>query len=370
MTALIHVLGSEIPHHNHTVLTFFAEVLTPALQQPALTREFYVVSNEPELAARYPALRLHCFADKKSLARAVMLAARDPAQRFFLHGQFNPWLWLALLTGKIRTQQVSWHIWGADLYEDAQSWKFKLFYHLRRPAQGRIGRVFATQGDLQYFAQRHPHCAPQRLYFPTKMDPALTGGVRQHDPAQPLTILLGNSGDRSNRHIEALREIHATFGDKVKVQIPLGYPAHNEAYIAQIAEVAQQLYPHGQVELLTEQIPFDRYLTLLAQCDLGYFLFARQQGIGTLCLLIQFGVPFVLSEQNPFCVDLREQGVPVLLSGEPLDVARVCQAQAQLGALDRNQIAFFKPNYLAGWQQALQQAGGDAIASADRGAGA
>ncbi|MGV3345770.1 TDP-N-acetylfucosamine:lipid II N-acetylfucosaminyltransferase [Enterobacteriaceae bacterium LUAb1] len=352
MNRVIHVLGSDIPHHNQTVLRFFNQVLSTAVPCTP-PRRFMVVADDMHRYRDFSALNINVYADKTSLAQAVIKYAQDRTQSFFFHGQFNAAIWLALLTGRIRASQVYWHIWGADLYEDSSRLKFRLFYWLRRMAQRRVAEVFATRGDLDHYQQRYPRVAGTVLYFPVRI--IAEANTRTAPPGAPLTLLVGNSGDRSNRHIAALRNIYHQFGETVKVMVPMGYPDNNAAYIADVIAEGKRWFPPENVHILRDKLDYAAYVRLIAACDLGYFIFERQQGIGTLCLLIQANVPFVLHRNNPFCMDLAEQQIPVLFNDDNITPQAIREARQKMRVINKQQIAFFDPAFITGWKHVLSR---------------
>lgn len=358
MSKLIHVLGSNIPRHNLTLLRFFNEtlaVICPAEQ----TRQFMVVATAGMTFSGCGRLDIERFESKRALTKAlVRRAATAPEERYFLHGQFNSSLWLAMLTGKIYPARISWHVWGADLYEESRRLSHRLFYLLRRRAQGQVGCVFATHGDLACYRQQHPSVSVSLLYFPTRLAENIVRMEKAEAGNRPLTLLVGNSGDPSNRHCQALRSIHHQFGSAVQIIEPMGYPTGNDAYIATVRAEGARYFSEGQVRILTEQLAFNDYLALLLECDAGYFLFRRQQGIGTLSLLIQLGLPFILSRHNPFCQDLIAQQVPLLYDDDLLNPSIIYEMRRRMVAQDPARIAFFYPNIQHGWYQALSIAAG------------
>ncbi|AUI67021.1 MULTISPECIES: TDP-N-acetylfucosamine:lipid II N-acetylfucosaminyltransferase [Glaesserella] len=349
MNHIYHLLSSNIPHHNRTVLAFFQkELLTTLAETPC----FYVV-GEPSLATEFPLLKLHLFSSQRALTQAVIAKFNaEPTAWFVLHGQFNVSLWLAMLCGRVPPQRCTWHIWGADLYEESNSLKFRLFYPLRRLVQHKIAQIWATQGDLVYAHQKlkRDHSQDQRLYFPTK----LPSHFPKKQTSDRLTILLGNSGDPSNRHLAGLSLIKQHFGENVKVYVPMGYPAQNQTYIHQVQQHAKTLFSQGQVEILANKQPFEAYVDLLSRCDLACFLFERQQGIGTICLLTQLQIPVILHRQNPFCLDMEMAGIDFLYADQ-ISQTRVQQVQQNLSQVDLSQVDFFPPNYMSQWVQCLSQ---------------
>lgn len=350
----LHILGSDISHHNHTVLAFFERELLPQLPSPP---HFFVVGRET-LRNEFPSLKLTVLSNQKALAKAVIAkATEEPTLRFFLHGQYNVWLWFAILFGKLPLEQCYWHIWGADLYETSKSWRFQLFYPIRRLAQKRLTKVCGTAGDLHYFSKINPQSNRLLLYFPTKMPDKLP--VPKAEIGEHFTFLLGNSGDKTNQHLGGLHQLKLFVEHNseklLKIVIPMGYPPENQAYIATVAQVAEMLFTKEVGQILTEKLPFKAYLEQLAQCDFGVFPFERQQGVGTICLLIALNIPFALSRKNPFCIDLISQNIPFLYVEEiaELSYEHIAEIKQQLQQLDKSAIHFFPKNYVKEWLEIL-----------------
>lgn len=356
MTVLIHVLGSDILTITEPFCGFST---TRWAATSGHAREFMVAGKDDGLSDSCPALSVQFFPGKNRWRKRSSRKQKLTVSSDFFPRSVQSQTVAGSAGGGIKPSQFFWHIWGADLYELSSGLRYKLFYPLRRLAQKRVGCVFATRGDLSFFAKTHPKVRGELLYFPTRMDPSLNTMANDRQREGKMTILVGNSGDRSNEHIAALRAVHQQFGDTVKVVVPMGYPPNNEAYIEEVRQAGLELFSEENLQVLSEKLEFDAYLTLLRQCDLGYFIFARQQGIGTLCLLIQAGIPCVLNRENPFWQDMTEQHLPVLFTTDDLNEDIVREAQRQLASVDKNTIAFFSPNYLQGWQRALAIAAGE-----------
>nr|BET44699.1 MAG: TDP-N-acetylfucosamine:lipid II N-acetylfucosaminyltransferase [Candidatus Aschnera chinzeii] len=354
MTNIIYILSSNIEHHNKTILHFFNDCLSNTVNNNK--RVFFVVNKNKNFLLKYQNLHIKYFQNQITLSVAIIkLMKSNNNLKFFFHGQFNVFIWIALFIKIINKKQFLWHIWGGDLYETSKLLKFKLLYYLRRLIYKNIECIFGTQGDLIYFSKFNINTIKYILYFPVPIH-VINNLSDKLIKNKVTTILLGNSGDPSNRHIEGLQAIKKQFiNQSIKIIIPAGYPKNNHAYIIKIIQTAKLYFLDHEIIIIKQIIKYHDYCNLLKQCDLAYLIFQRQQGIGTISLLIKFSIPFVIDKKNYFYYDLIQYKIPFIFLDTTFNNKILMQIKKQLIQTKKNTIYFL--NYkliIKQWQNTLK----------------
>ncbi len=206
---------------------------------------------------------------------------------------FQPWL-----------LRKCYHVmWGGDFYNpEAQS-------QIKKKVIRKIGHFIThVKGDFElvkkwYGAKGILHKCfvyPSNLY--TQFDvPQKEGG--------PLNILLGNSCDPSNRHIEVIEKLISLDDGKFCIICPLSYGGmdtyKNEVINQGKAAFGERFKP------LVEFLTIDKYAELIGSVDIAVFAHNRQQAMGNIVMLLGMGKKVYLRTDTSHYLAMKELGLSV-----------------------------------------------------------
>lgn len=212
---------------------------------------------------------------------------QDSVEGIFFHGLFFDWQKELIKTIKNK-KKIVWSIWGGDLYNPINE-KKPLVEEVRY-----IDAITTVEiGDYKVF--RKTYGEKMRLEF------RYPGNVELSEIHIPATkkkrIIIGNSGDPSNNHIEIIK-ILATKNDikDYLLVIPMSYSAPPEY----IFRIKKELADKGLLEIseiLEHILPTKEYLELLADSEILITAHRRQQAVGNLAASIYFGNKTILRKE-------------------------------------------------------------------------
>lgn len=209
---------------------------------------------------------------------------------------------------------LNWVVWGADLYNyvdyklyDQQTSAYlsrigltssnqidkkTLSYYYRKSAVRRISRVLTLfDGDFDILkrnfmtkAKRYDFSYPNFVDF-VHLTPIYS--KRVIDYQHQTTILLGNSANPSNQHIELIDMIAPYKDENIKVIMPLSYGGF-QPYIDGIVKLGKETFGDKFTPILN-LLDLKQYADLLADVDIALFNNLRQQAVGNIIALLYMG---------------------------------------------------------------------------------
>ena len=249
------------------------------------------------------------FIGKRTLAGQLkvyfrLLLMLHRAEKVILHGLFNLRVITLLALCPWLLKKCYWIIWGGDLYQYQKpklNLKGEIKESLRKFVIKRIGHLVTyIPGDVElarkwYGARGEYHeCL---MYLSNVVNPQVLQGVEQTEHTHSgLTILVGNSADPSNNHIEALEKLLPYKDQDIKIYVPLSYgdQTHAKKVIEQGKDwFGEKFFP------MVSFMPLDQYLNFLKSVDMAIFNHKRQQAMGNTITLLGMGkTVFMRSDVN------------------------------------------------------------------------
>lgn len=130
---------------------------------------------------------------------------------------------------------------------------------------------------------------------------------RRNDPAQVgENILIGNSADLSNNHIEAMFALKKQINsEKRKIILPLSYPPNID--VRPILDLGKKLFGNAFTPL-TGFLPFSQYFEIINSCGYVIMYHERQQALGNITMSLWTGCKIFLSKTSLLYSFLKGKG--------------------------------------------------------------
>lgn len=123
-------------------------------------------------------------------------------------------------------------------------------------------------------------------------------------------VIIGNSADPSNNHVEALTYLSKlSLQSDTRIIIPLSYGGSRK-YTEWVKDYAQKLYP-GIIKPLDNYMPIEEYTQLVSNCRIAIYAHRRQQASDNILMQIIYGANVFLSEESLALDHYRSLGVKI-----------------------------------------------------------
>lgn len=269
--------------------------------------------------------------------------------------------------------KVMWFAWGYDIYTSphflmpfikvnlyhrlTKKFLFKGFTNKRHIFNGLVYQLLKYKttknsiSRIDYFSGVLPMeytLINQKKYFRAQKVNFSYFSIK--DPTEKLSttltgtdLLVGNSGDPTNNHIDLFYLLKERGIDNKKIIVPLSYGGTVE-YIKEVISLGKQLFGENFIPL-TEFLATDKYYELISSCSNIVMGHERQQAMGNIMQSIWLGKKVFLSSSSIVYKHLKNLGYNVYTIQEDLQLSNTGAMEDK--AVSQNKNIYMQNNSVA-----------------------
>jgi len=198
-------------------------------------------------------------------------------------------------------RKSTWIIWGFDLYafQKKDSLRNRIYEKLRRSIIPAFPEIAAFVEEDAVLAREIYNSTAEYIpiLYPIPVETSLLDGPVKRDGT--MNILLGNSADPGNYHLEIIDMLAKFAGEAISVICPLSYGG-TALYRERVIERGTEVFG-TKFNPLLQMMSAAEYAGLLCRVDISVMNHRRQQGLGNILSLLYLGRKvFLRSETSSF----------------------------------------------------------------------
>ena len=257
-------------------------------------------------------------------------------------GYHNFWLYdpcTKKIIDKIYSPQINFHRrpknWYKVLNDIQCKRKYKRalieIYNRKLKTIARIDYIISganNEAEISFVKKTFPTFRAKYVYGSFDQNFDLAKDFPQKDPYtgdQMLQVLLGNSADPCNNHIDACKFLLKSLPKESMINCPLSYGDSNYSVIFQ---KWAELNLKPRFHPILDYISREKYVELLNSMDIVIMYHNRQQAFGNIITSLCLGKPVFIKRDSPIYSMLTSMGIPNIFCIDILkkgNVALLCE---------------------------------------------